>query len=224
MRQRKRVLAAVLSFLMLFGTDNSMNIYASEITGENLGSPMQSVGETETETQEEAETQKETNVQENTEVSEDTNVQEDTEISESIRVQEDTEGSESTEVQDDTKEQPDIREQESTDVQKDTKESKSVQLADDVKQELKISYLVLQKAQVQTPDSQFVLVGYEAADAEITGMTLRYQNRETGEAYEETAGELEEDAALFSMEVPKEQPKGIYDLTGITKYLWHSLF
>lgn len=87
MRQRKRVLAAVLSFLMLFGTDNSMNVYASEITGENLGSPMQSVEETETETQDETKTQKAAGVQE-----EPTKTAETVETEDAVREQTETEG------------------------------------------------------------------------------------------------------------------------------------
>lgn len=212
MRQRKRVLAAVLSFLMLFGTDNSMNVSASEITGENLGSPMQSVEETETEAQ----------IQEETESRKDTEEPAGTEVSESTEEQPDSREPESTGEQPDsskpegTQEQTDIREQTGTEVQINAEESRSVPLSDDVKQELKISYLVLQKAQIQTPDSQFVLLGYDAADATVTGMNLQYQNRETGEVYTAPAKELEADAALFSLEFQKEQTQGIYDLTGIT--------
>lgn len=242
MRQRKRVLAAVLSFLMLFGTDNSMNIYASEITGENLGSPMQSVEETETETQEETKTEnaaaEQSQVGEQTEGTEATTVEqnpveEQSETAETERAAAEQTGEAETEhvaeeqiveaeTEQATGEQSPVGEQtgaagtqNTTEEQTKATESRNVT---SVQKEngLQILYLVLQKTALQPADSQFILLGLNPGEAQIQNMVLRYRNRDTGADYRVQQTELTSDAAFFQMDHLEGLAQGIYDLTGIT--------
>ena len=80
--------------------------------------------------------------------------------------------------------------------------------------EPKLQYLYVDNPYITTPDTQKIMVSFQER-VELDDASLVYENVETKEQYEVQAGEIQDAAAVFSIECLEERAAGIYHLLQI---------
>lgn len=81
-------------------------------------------------------------------------------------------------------------------------------------EEPKLQYLYVDNPYITTPDTQKIMVSFQEG-VELDAVSLVYENVETKEQYEVQAGEIQDAAAVFSIECLEERLSGIYHLLNV---------
>lgn len=94
-------------------------------------------------------------------------------------------------------------------------EKESQEQSNVVSQEPLLEYAVVDQPYVECPGTQNVVLGIQAGEGKIEQAVLEYQNKTIGEVFTADAGEILEDAVLFSMSFENQEQIGTYELLSV---------
>ncbi len=93
-------------------------------------------------------------------------------------------------------------------------QAEAAEMEEEVTEQL-ISYLVVGKSEVMTPDTQTILVGLDANRSTPSAAVLSYTNTDTGAAASVNASSISADTAVFQIPFSDAQSDGHYKVTGL---------